>query len=559
MPPQPSPPQTTDAHPNGHNANASSSSALAELQAQLQETQMSLATHMDKIRSLEGMLAEHEAIKREVSTLREMMEDEKRELEMVRGRRRSNTVRADDGDGDGEEGEFVGGHHDDDDDARSIATVTPHELERVEEEDEEQLAAEQEEEERRRQQREGEESMTRPRTPEPTGMGIRMDDEYDGGRGSRSPSPPQRDRHALSNARENDMTDRLNHLSTQLESALELSRALQASHATAQTTISLLESKVTSLESLVQASQTQVAEVQATVTETREEERKSLSEMVKEWKKGVEGQWSGVREEWREERERLNKAREEWEKRVTGVEEGVTRVGDKVEKAVASLVQQQQQQATQNGNARPEVGLVTPPSPRSLSSDSGKQRSRRKRSTASRGRPRSNSAGSKKDKNGEADADVDAEGYTSSSEGATLLNDGTDDKASSIHRHLQGSRTRSPWMHDDSEDEDADRRFGGKGGEKEKKGLVGAGKYPITPDSSVRKSSTGSMTTMGTEEEGLQGPAPADKDVIPMNSLVRSSSFVRSLSACLIIPLHPRYPIRRDRICSIRQPWGSSC
>lgn len=411
---------------------------------------MSLATHVDKIRSLEGMLVEHEAIKREVSTLREMMEDEKRELEMVRGRRRSNTARADERNHDGEEGEFVGGHHDDDDDARSIATVTPHELERVEEEDEEQLAAEQEEEERRRQQREGDESMTRPRTPEPTGMGIRMDDEYDGERGSRSPSPPRRDRHAMSSARDNETSDRLNHLSTQLELASELSRALQASHAAAQTRISLLESKITSVESLVQASQSQMAQVQASVTETWEEERKSLTEMVKEWKKGVEGQWTGVREEWREERERLNKAREEWEKRVAGVEDGVTRVGDKVEKAVATLAQQQQQlQANQNGSARAEggVGLVTPPSPRSLSSDSGKQRSRRKRSTTSRGRPRSNSAGPK-NKNGDAEADADAEGYTSSSEGATLLNDGTDDEGSLIYRHTKESTQGIFSIHD---------------------------------------------------------------------------------------------------------------
>ena len=35
---------------------------------------MSLASHMEKIRTLEGMLAEHEAIKREVSAMRELME-----------------------------------------------------------------------------------------------------------------------------------------------------------------------------------------------------------------------------------------------------------------------------------------------------------------------------------------------------------------------------------------------------------------------------------------------------------------------------------------------------
>jgi hypothetical protein len=65
----------------------------------------------------------------------------------------------------------------------SIATVTGHELERVEEEDEEQLAVEEEERGHRR------DELTRPRTPEPTGLG--MDDEDDKARSrSRSPSPP---------------------------------------------------------------------------------------------------------------------------------------------------------------------------------------------------------------------------------------------------------------------------------------------------------------------------------------------------------------------------------
>ena len=72
------------------------------------------------------MLSEHEAIKREVSTLREPTEEEKRELDSVRGRRRSGTLHAEDHD----DSEYGG----DDDDARSIATAMPHELERVEEE-----------------------------------------------------------------------------------------------------------------------------------------------------------------------------------------------------------------------------------------------------------------------------------------------------------------------------------------------------------------------------------------------------------------------------------------
>jgi hypothetical protein len=74
-------PQNTD--PNA--GPSAPNSALSELQAQLQETQVSLASHVDKIRSLDNLLAEHEVIKGEVTSLRELMEEEKRELERARG------------------------------------------------------------------------------------------------------------------------------------------------------------------------------------------------------------------------------------------------------------------------------------------------------------------------------------------------------------------------------------------------------------------------------------------------------------------------------------------
>jgi len=53
---------------------------LAELQAQLHETQSLLAAHIDKIRALEGVLAEHEAIKREVGASRGLVEGERRRV-----------------------------------------------------------------------------------------------------------------------------------------------------------------------------------------------------------------------------------------------------------------------------------------------------------------------------------------------------------------------------------------------------------------------------------------------------------------------------------------------
>jgi len=47
---------------------------LAELQSQLHETQSSLATPADKARMLETVIAEYEAIKREVGALRQLVE-----------------------------------------------------------------------------------------------------------------------------------------------------------------------------------------------------------------------------------------------------------------------------------------------------------------------------------------------------------------------------------------------------------------------------------------------------------------------------------------------------
>jgi len=282
-----------------------------------------------------------------------------------------------DGDGDG----------DDDDDARSIRTIIPHELERVDEEDEDQLAADEEEEEEDRRRRR--EELGRPRTPEPTGMGMVIamtEEDYVPRHSSRhSPSPPN-----LNVIDE--LNQRMNTLSDQLESALELSNTLQAQHAAAQGTISALESKVSALESLVHVTQSQI-QIQAQEKEKEEkkeqpqEREESLTAILNEWKKGVEGQWSIVKEEWGQERERLNRAREEWEGRVKSVEVGLGSAMGKIDNL--SL----QQRPLVNGDIKHMHGggLVTPPSPRSLSADSNRPRQRKRRSGSSRGRSRSRS------------------------------------------------------------------------------------------------------------------------------------------------------------------------
>jgi hypothetical protein len=98
---------------------ASSASSVAptltDLQSQLHDTQTSLANHVDKVRALEGVITERDAIKQEVGLLRQLIE------KMINNDARSC-----------EEEELDAG----DDDTRSIGAIIPHELERVEEEDE---------------------------------------------------------------------------------------------------------------------------------------------------------------------------------------------------------------------------------------------------------------------------------------------------------------------------------------------------------------------------------------------------------------------------------------
>jgi hypothetical protein len=393
------PPQPQPAHEPAQPAESGSvpATSLNELRTQLHETQASLATHVDKVRALEDVLAEHEAIKAEVASLRELMDEHKRESEIFRHAAGSPS-----------------GHHDaqlhadmrngtypdDDDDAASIHTIVPHGLERVDEEDEDQLAAEDEDDEERRRRRE---ELGRPRTPEPTGMGMVEDDEESPstkrGHGSTSPLPQS---HDAASAAIDELAERLSALSGRIDTAVEFNNTLQAQHATAQTTISQLQTKITALEELVQTTQQQLqqqssaqeaaqAELLNAVREpARDSERESLTAMLNEWKKGLEGQWSVIQEEWSQERERLSKAKDEWESRARTLELGLDA---KINSSMASFTVLHRHDRFPNGDIKISGGggLVTPPSPVSVASNSGRTKSRRRRSSSSRGRSRSSS------------------------------------------------------------------------------------------------------------------------------------------------------------------------
>ena len=305
-----------------------------ELQSRLQETQNALSSYTDKFHVLDSLIAEHDGFKHDVDLIKVFMEERKREAQAREQHQNE---------------EFSSG----DDDTRSVATVVPHELERVDEEDEEAAA---EHEDRRRSSRE----VGRPRTPEPSLTEFDDDDHHRSKPSSHIPD---------------DIIRRLETLSSQLESALELFRSLQAQQASAQNMIQLLENKVTELQQLVHATQTKVDDQheahQAAIKEAiesvrvpeqeREKERESLTEMINEWSV---------------EKDRLRRARDEWKLKTKNIEGGIlARV-----KSRLSLIQQRDSHPFMNGSAKPNgQGLVTPPSPRSLSPDSMRPRSRKKR------------------------------------------------------------------------------------------------------------------------------------------------------------------------------------
>ncbi|KAL7419123.1 hypothetical protein Q5752_005959 [Cryptotrichosporon argae] len=168
--------------------------AVIALQTQMNDAQTSLAGQIDKIRVLEDQLKGQEAYKHELSALREQMEQNKREMEVLLA-----TSRARAGDDDDEA-------EDDDDDAASVITVTADDSGK------------------RRKKRDENGDVSRPATPE-SGANGHADD---------------------------DGTVELNHriarLSAEITEALALSRTLQAQHAEAISTVKLLTDRIGALE-----------------------------------------------------------------------------------------------------------------------------------------------------------------------------------------------------------------------------------------------------------------------------------------------------------------------
>ena len=312
---------------------------------------------------------------------------------------------------------------DDDDDRRSLATIIPHELERVEEEDEEQLTHDQIDElgsadldradpidpqrEREASQdshREAirkQEDLTvgRPRTPEPS-FDLRVDTDLSKDAPSSAVSPRARSgtlvapashpspSSPVNNLSKDSMAEQLLQLSMQVSVMACLTSTIESQHAAAQDTIKLLEAKVAELEKAVRHQPPSV-------------EHDLIS-----------SQWDQVRDEWTGERDRLRRTTEDWESRILNIDTSLERISHLQNTTTATLVKESSLHKQEMAKVQKELrelqlaglgavtavgvvngdlvnrgsGLVTPPSPRSQSSDSGQSaRAARRRRRKKRG------------------------------------------------------------------------------------------------------------------------------------------------------------------------------
>ena len=241
--------QAALASPHGQQA-----AAFISLQNQLSDTQTSLSGQLDKIRHLEGRLQEHESLKYELATMRESVEESKREMDLyltgTRGRQMGRGMLDDD--------------DDDDDDARSVSTLMDSD----------------EGEARVRDRRRGDIQRERPRTPEPI-MNGNGDDAHD------SPGESRRENEELVSG--------IQTLSNEITEAVQLSRTLQSQHEEAMSAVKLLTERVGELENGI------------TSRVTEAEQRWEL------WRAKFEEGWKKERESWDAERERLRGVVREWE------------------------------------------------------------------------------------------------------------------------------------------------------------------------------------------------------------------------------------------------------
>ncbi|GAA5979384.1 hypothetical protein JCM11641_005019 [Rhodosporidiobolus odoratus] len=263
--------------------NASHAQSIAALQAQLADTQTSLAGHVGKIRDLEGLLAEHDVIKREVGSLRNQMEEAQasmsamiRDRESVRSNGRESPIAA----------LLEAREAEDDDDAASISsvdTISPSRSNGINGRSSREITPDADDIPEH-------DPSDAPSSPPSTSLPI-------------IPAIPTSEadstRETLLAEQNDKLVTRLEGLSAELEEATRLGAQLQEQHASASQTIKALEDRIAGLEKAVEEG-------------VKEAEGRAEEKWVT-WRETFESSWRTEREGWEVEREGLRKAVRDWE------------------------------------------------------------------------------------------------------------------------------------------------------------------------------------------------------------------------------------------------------
>ena len=253
----------------GKDAHAQS---IAALQSQLNETQSSLAGHVGKIRDLEGLLAEHDVIKREVGSLRTQMES------LLRLRAAAPSAPPTTNGRESPVAAMLDSQEDDsdDDDSASVSSVGTVRISTAE-----QRAIS---------------SRSGPNGHLPSANGK------SGSLPSSSSFPPSASASLAvdlalqeQNAK---LAARLEALSAELDEATKLGQTLRSQHAEASLTIRALEARIQGLEKAVEGASDDAAEAR-----------------WRGWRDAFEESWNKERASWDVEREKLRGAVREWEER----------------------------------------------------------------------------------------------------------------------------------------------------------------------------------------------------------------------------------------------------
>ncbi|GAA5877832.1 hypothetical protein JCM3774_000190 [Rhodotorula dairenensis] len=323
-------------------ANEAHAQSIAALQAQLNETQASLQGHVGKIRELEGLLAEHDTIKREVGSLRSQIESAQESMSALMRERQhpagtgsrsaaaavtngresplARMLEADDEDDDDDDQggraavrdsqdrhQVVAAHDDnvdaataadDDDDASSIVSI------------ETVVAGVTSHEDGRGPSPLGDDDDAPTSTPPPSSTPALLDEDDGAAReqqqhGGAATGALSDTRERLLEEQNGKLVARLEALSLELSEATRLGATLRTRHAEASETIKLLEQRVAALELAVDR---RVAEAEGEILAKAEQSWTG-------WRERFEHSWREERRTWEGERDALARLVKEWEER----------------------------------------------------------------------------------------------------------------------------------------------------------------------------------------------------------------------------------------------------